>query len=58
MKKITKITKIENEKENTMKKIAKTNIITMKKKFNSANRKRNRKNEISTNKKCKIIEEN
>ena len=58
MKTTTKITKIENDEKNTMKKVATANMITTKKKLDNANRKRNRKNETSTNNKCKTIEKN
>ena len=60
MKTTTNITKIENEKENTIKKVATANMIATKKKekIDIANRKRSRKNETSTDNRCRIIEEN
>ena len=55
----TKMTRIENEKKNAMKKMITTNMITTKKKeIDDENRKRNRKKRIAKHNKCRTFEKN
>ena len=55
----TKITRIENEKKNTMKKMITTNMTTTKKKeIDDENRKRSRKKRIAKHNECWTFEKN